>query len=125
MAEQEKFKEAVLDYDEAEEKYQDLGNNFGLANTLSSRGVLLALQGEFDKALKLLEEGYSLYLELCNSIGQANCLINRYLCLMNTDRTGEAEKLRPLMEALLPDLPPPMQEQIREILAIDPSEPED
>ena len=125
MAEQEKFKEAVLDYDEAEEKYQNLGNNFGLANTLSSRGVLLALQGEFDKALKLLEEGYSIYLELCNSIGQANCLINRYLCLMNTDRTGEAEKLRPLMEALLPGLPPPMQEQIREILAIDPSEPED
>ena len=122
---QEDYKGAETAYAEAEKKYWEMKFNLGLANTLGSRGALLGLQGMFDKSLKLLGEAYHLYQEMCDLIGQSKCLKLQYLCLRYSGRVGEAEKLRPLMEALLPDLPLPDQEQIREILAIDPSESED
>lgn len=122
---QEDYKGAEMAYAEAEKRYRDLKDSLGLANTLQSRSILFVKRREFGEALKLLGEAYPLYLELLDLSGQASCLQFQYLILLFTDRTGEAEKLCPLMEALLPDLPPPMQEQIRKILAYDPSEPED
>lgn len=122
---QEDYKGAKLAYAEAEKRYRDLQNNLGLANTLLSRGTLFAQQGEFDKALEWLGEAYPLFLELLNLSGQARCLGFQYMCLMDTDRAREAEKLRPLMEALLPELPPPGQKMVREVLAYTPSKPED
>lgn len=122
---QKNYKGAESAYAEAEKRYRDLKDNLGLANTLLSGGILLATQGEFNQALEQLGEAYPLYLELCNLSGQANCLQGQYMCLLLTDRAGEAEKLRPRLEALLPDLPPPMQELVRDALAYVPSEPED
>ena len=122
---QKNYEGAESAYSKAEKRYRDLKVDLGLANTLRSRGTLFALQREFDKAMELLREAYPVYLELCDLKGQAECLGLQYLYLMATDRAGEAEKFRPLLEVLLPELLPPQQELVRIILAYTPSEPED
>lgn len=122
---QKDYKKAESAYGEAEKRYRDLKVDLGLAHTLLSRGKLLAWQEEYGKVLELLREAYTLYLKLCDLTGQATCLHLQYLCLLDTDRAGEAEKLRPLLEALIPNLPPPDQELVRDTLAYDPSEAED
>ena len=114
---QDKNKEAEATYREAEAKYRELNASLGIANVLQSRGFMLFAQGEYEKALKPLGEAYDLYRELLLVDEQAICQSVRYLCLMRTDRVGEAEELRPLLEAMLPDLPPPVQRLVRHILS--------
>lgn len=113
---QDKYTDAEDAYSGAEEKYRKLNENLGSANILKSRGVMLWYQDEFEKALKPLEEAYDIYRELLLVDDQAQCQCWRYLCLMQTDRAEEAEEIRPQLEALLPDLPPPVQELVRIVL---------
>lgn len=114
---QNKLKEAEEAYRNAEEKYRKLNESLGLANVLKSRGVMLWYQDEFEKALKPLEEAYDIYRELLLVSKQAECQCIRYACLMQTDRAEEAEEIRPQLEALMPDLPPPVQELVRIVLS--------
>ena len=114
---QNKYKEAEDAYRGAEEKYRVLNSSMGLANVLQSRGVMLFSQEEYEKALKPLEEAYDIYRELLLVDDQAQCQCFRYLCLMQTDRAGEAEAIRPQLEAMLPDLPPPVQRLVQAALS--------
>lgn len=111
-----KYSEAEDAFKGAEEKYRELNGSLGLANVLERRGVMLFRQKEYEKALKPLEEAYGIYRELLNVSNQAQCQCFRYVCLMRTDRAEEAEAIRPQLEALLPDLPPPVQELVRIVL---------
>ena len=114
---QNKYKDAENACMEAEAKYRELNASLGLANVLKSRGFILFDQGEYEKALKPLEEAYDIYRELLLVREQAFCQSIRYLCLMQTNRAGEAEAIRPQLEALLPDLPPPVQRLVRHTLS--------
>jgi tetratricopeptide (TPR) repeat protein len=114
---QNKYKDAENACMEAEAKYRELNASLGLANVLKSRGFILFDQGEYEKALKPLEEAYDIYRELLLVDNQAQCQCIRYVCLMQTDRVGEAEAIRPQLEALLPDLPLPVQRLVRHTLS--------
>ena len=114
---QDKYTEAEDAYRGAEEKYRKLTERLGLANVLKSRGVMLFSQEEYEKALKPLEEAYDIYRELLLVDNQVQCQCWRYPCLMQTDRVEEAEEIRPQLEALLPDLPPPIQRLVQVALS--------
>lgn len=119
------FDGAESAYKDAEEKSQKMKDTIGMANLIQSRGLLLGNQGEINKALKLLDEAYILYQKFHNISGQASCLEVQYLFLMESGQAGEAERLRPLLEDLLPNLPLPQQEGVRDTLAYVPPKPED
>lgn len=119
------FDGAESAYKDVEEKSQKMKDTIGMANLTQSRGLLLGNQGEINKALKLLDEAYILYQKFHNISGQASCLEVQYLFLMESGQTGKAERLRPLLEDMLPDLPLPQQEGVRDTLAYVPSKPED
>lgn len=114
---QNKYREAEDAFKGAEEKYRVLNSSLGLANVLKSRGFMLFAQKEYEKALRPLWEAYDLFRELLLVDEQAHCQSARYLCLMRTDRVGEAKEIRSQLEALLPDLPPPVQELVRIVLS--------
>lgn len=118
------FDGAESAYKDAEKKSQKMNDTIGMANLIQSRGILLGNQGELDKALKLLDEACAFYQKFHNMSGQASCLEAQYMFLMASGQTEKAERLQPLLEGLLPNLPLPQQEGVRDILAYAISEPE-
>jgi tetratricopeptide (TPR) repeat protein len=114
---QDKYMEAEASFGDAEAKYRKLNERLGLANVLKSRGVMLFAQEESEKALKPLGEAYAIYREILHVGQQALCQSIRYLCLMQTNRAGEAEAILPQLEAMLPDLAPPIQRLVQAALS--------
>ena len=73
--------------------------------------------GKLDQAMEAYNQAEELYQKEQEPMGLSYTLARKYLCLRTLGQPGEAEKLLPELQALLPTLPSPVQEQIQDILA--------